>query len=208
MALCNIVGDLGYLGYAFVAEGFVSIPKLTGACFTVLAHLFLLAYGDDQARIVEKEKGLLSRIFLRLRAAASSLVSFMPNAWRKKIQARPVGIPFLMLSVNGAGLFMDGITHGRRLTGLAMWSQVTLGLFVSAGCGAFAAADFVKQQKTANILTKTAPAILFFASLANAELALTTGNPFIIMSFVAFALSNMAGFFTHIDKEKGQHLHS
>ncbi len=67
MALCNIVGDLCYLGYAFAAEGFVSLPKLFGAAFTMLAHVILLAYGDDQARIIAAEKGALARVVLKLR---------------------------------------------------------------------------------------------------------------------------------------------
>jgi hypothetical protein len=208
MALCNIVGDLGYLGYAFAADGFISLPKLAGACFTMLAHTMLLAYGDDQARMIAAEQGLLPHIFFGLRVQAKRVTLFLPKRLQAKIQAKPVGIPFLMLAVNGVALFMDAVLQKRHLTDLAAANQVVLGVLITLGCGAFAIADLVKGQKVANILTKTAPAILVFASVANMGLAITTGNPFVIISVVAFVISNGAGFFTHIDKEKGQHLHS
>ncbi len=205
MALCNIVGDLGFLGYAFAADGFVSLPKLAGALCTMFAHILLLAYGDDQARLIAAESGMASRIFLSLRTRAKTLVSFLPAVIRQVVRVKPVGIPFLILSLNGVGLLVDALMHEASIAAL---SQAALGLLIITGCAAFAAADFVKQQRTANILTKTAPSILVCALPVNIVLALSTLNGFILMSFCAFALSNVAGFFTHIDKEKGQHLHS
>jgi hypothetical protein len=205
MALCNIVGDLGYLGFAFAANGFVSLPKLVGALCTMVAHILLLAYGDDQARMIEAEKGLPARVFMSLRKLARIAASCLPSAIQAAIRAKPVGIPFLVLSMNGVGLMADAILHR---DGIVEVSQIVLGTLIFMGTGAFAIADFVKSQRTANILTKTAPSILACASLANVGLAVTTLNGFLIMSLLAFALSNFAGFFTHINKEKGQHLHS
>ncbi len=90
MALCNIVGDAGYLGYAFAAQGFVSWPKLAGALFTMLAHILLLAYGDEQAQTIAAEKGTLSSIVLGLRVQAQRFVTILP-AGLEKICPRQAG---------------------------------------------------------------------------------------------------------------------
>jgi len=81
-------------------------------------------------------------------------------------------------------------------------SQLMLGVFITLGCSVFAAADFAKGQKTADIFTKIAPAILTCATAANIALVLTTWNPFILLSLMAFAVSNLAGFFTKIEKKE------
>jgi len=208
MALCNIVGDCGYLGFAFAAEGFVSLPKLFGACFTILAHIILLAYGDDQARVVAAEKGRLSKIVLLLREKAQSTIKFLPEFICKAAHTKPVGVPFSMLALNGVGLFTDAFLRFRMEASMAMGIQLVMGVLIVSGCCAFAAADFVKKQRAANILTKIAPTLLTGATIAIIGLAATTRNFFIIGSLIAFALSNIAGFFTKIRKEKGQHLHS
>jgi hypothetical protein len=208
MALCNIVGDLGYLGYAFAADGFVSFPKLFGSLFTMLAHIMLLAYGDDQARVIAAEGGKLANFILVLRRFAQRVTTILPSAMQKAVRAKPVGIPFAMLSLNGLGLFSDAVLRYSHHGNSAMLYQMALGLFITIGCSCFAAADFVNNQREADILTKAAPTILSISTLTNIGLALTTWNFFVILSTIAFSLSNVTGFFVRIDKEKGQHLHS
>ncbi len=199
MALCNIVGDLCYVGFAFESEHAVSLPKLAGALFTIVAHTILLAYGDDQARHIAGEKGMLSGIVLRLRAGARRLLVGLPDAARKWAQVKPIGVSFSMLALNGVGLLADALRRG----GAADWaglSQVSLGVFIVIGCVCFAAADFVRGQKAADMLTTAAPVTLTFATVSSWALAATTLNPFVILSVVVFGLSNLAGYFTRIEK--------
>jgi hypothetical protein len=199
MALCNIAGDLCYVGYAFDSDQAVSLPKLAGALFTMLAHTVLLAYGDDQARHIAHEKGPLSRIVLRLRAAAQRALVHMPDGPRKWARVKPVGVSFSMLALNGVGLLADTLLHvqASSLSGLA---QALLGLFIVLGCCCFAAADFVRGQKAADALTTAAPVILTFATVASWALAAATLSPFIIASVLVFGVSNLAGYFTRIEK--------
>lgn len=204
MALSAIVGDGGYLGYAFAADGFVSFPKLTGAIFTFCAHIFLLAYGDDHARRVAGEAGFLSGVFARLRHMAKILTRIVPSSVERAVRAKPVGIPFLMLAVNGMGLSVDGVLRFRHQADPAMGIQIVLGFLVMAGCAAFAAADFVRTQEAADRLTKFAPVLFTFASLLQFGLAVATLNVFLIGAGVAFFIFNLASFLTRIDKRKGQ----
>jgi hypothetical protein len=204
MALCNIVGDFCYLGFAFDSDAAVSLPKLAGALFTMFAHTILLAFGDDQARSIAGEKGALSVAVLQLRAGAQRLLSRLPDIAAKWARVKPLGVSFSLLTLNGAGLLLDAAAHG---TG-NMWaqgSQIALGALIVAGCACFAAADFVRGQRAADILTKVAPSALTLASAASWVLAAATLNPFLIVSVVAFALSNLAGFFTRIDKGGAPH---
>ncbi len=210
MALCNIAGDLCYLGFAFDAQGFVSVPKLAGACFTMIAHIFLLAFGDAQAKAIADERGVLPRAFFALREGAQGLTRLLPPVARKAIRAKPVGIAFAMLAMNGAGLLADAV---QRLASsgpgrIAAFSQVALGFLIVIGTACFSAADFTRSQKTADRLTKLAPTVLSGASIAGGILALATLNPFLMAAIVVFALANFSGFFARIGKEKGQHLHS
>jgi len=199
MALCNLIGDLGFVGFAFAATGFVSLPKLAGSLFTMLAHIVLLAYGDGQARHFAQEQGLFSSILLALRASAQKIVSLLPARIQQTIRAKPIGIPFTMLSLNGAGLLTDALWNR---TSFVLAEQAALGLCVMLGCSAFAIADFVKGQKTANILLKVAPTALLCANVAGICLALTTRNVFLMVSIIAFQTANFAGFYTKIDKDK------
>jgi len=208
MALCNIVGDCCYLGFAFATNGFVSFPKLIGACFAMLAHIFLLAYGDEQARMVANEHGKLARIFFALRQSAQQVVRVLPTGLQRAVHHRPIGIPFFMLAMNGLGLLIDGFLRFTRDLSFAMADQTILGLCVLIGTGAFAIADFVRAQRMADFLTKVGPSVLMGATVLSGLLAASTRNPFVIVSVVAFTVTNFAGFFTRIDKEKGQHLHS
>ncbi len=113
-----------------------------------------------------------------------------------------------MLSLNGLALLVDAILRSQEELSWAMADQAALGALIMLGTASFALADFVKGQGVADLLTKIAPSILLCASFANVGLVVTTWNPFLIMSLFVFLLSNFAGFFTKIDKEKGQHLHS
>lgn len=199
MALCNIVGDLCYLGFAFAAKGWVSPPKLSGAAFAMLAHMVLLAYGDDQARHIACESGVISRIILRMRAFAQRALRSMPEKAQSLARAKPVGVPFAMLCMNGVGLLTDAVFA--RGSSLASTSQMMLGLCIVAGCGSYALADFVREQKTANMFLKLAPTLLVGAYLSNAGLALATHNGFLILALAVFFLSNVTGFYTKIDKD-------
>lgn len=199
MALCNIAGDICYVGFAFDAEQAVSLPKLAGALFTIVAHTILLAYGDDQARHIAGEKGPLSTIVLRLRGRAQRVLVAMPDGLRKWARVKPIGVSFSMLALNGVGLLADALRHGGP-AGWANLSQVALGIFIVLGCACFAAADFVRGQKAADALTTAAPVILTLATAASWALAATTLNPFIIASIIVFGISNLAGYFTRIEK--------
>jgi hypothetical protein len=208
MALCNIIGDGAYLGYAFDATGFVSPAKLAGALFASFAHIILLAYGDDQANLIAQEHGAISNIILKLRLSAQRFTADLPPRIGKHVRAKPVGWPFAMLAMNGVGLFGDALLQFSARGTVAMSWQLLSGALIAIGCGSFALADFVKSQKAANRLTKIAPSVLAFATFSNAGLTLATLNPFLLIGVIVFTLSNFAGFFTHIAKEEGQHLHS
>jgi len=197
MALCNIVGDLCYLGFAFAAEGWVSGPKLAGALFTIGAHIILLAYGDDQARHVATEQGVMGRVILALRDFCRRLLRHMPENLLGLIRAKPVGIGFAMLSLNGVGLLVDALLHSVSWAGL---SQILLGGSALLGCAAFALADYVPCQKRANLLLKAAPSLFIVATFANVGLAATTHNGFVIVALLVFLTSNLAGFYAKIDK--------
>lgn len=199
MALCNIAGDLCYVGFAFDAPQAVSLPKLAGALFTIVAHTILLAYGDDQARHIAGEKGTLSRLVLALRGRAQRLLVGMPDTLRRWAQVKPIGVSFSMLALNGVGLFADAARHAEP-DDWASLSQLALGVFIVIGCCCFAAADFVRGQKAADTLTTAAPVILTLATIASWALAATTLNPFVIASVLVFGVSNLAGYFTRIEK--------
>ena len=198
MALCNVVGDCCYLGFAFDAQGWVSLPKLGGAFFTIAAHIILLAYGDDQARQVAGEYGIISRAILGLRDFCRHLLRCLPEQCVAFIRVKPVGLGFAMLALNGVGLLVDALLTSVSWANL---SQILLGVCIMTGCGAFALADCVQRQQRANALLKIAPSILTVATVANAGLALTTHNGFMIMALLVFLTSNLAGFYARIDKE-------
>lgn len=199
MALCNIAGDLCYVGFAFDSPQAVSVPKLAGALFTIVAHTILLAYGDDQARHIAGENGALSRLVLALRGRARRLLVGLPDTLRRWAQVKPIGVSFSMLALNGVGLFVDAARHADTANWASL-SQLALGLFIVIGCACFAAADFVRGQKAADILTTAAPVILTLATAASWALAATTLNPFVIISVLVFGISNLAGYFTQIEK--------
>ncbi len=49
-------------------------------------------------------------------------------------------------------------------------------------------------------MTTAAPVILTLATIASWALAATTLNPFVIASVLVFGVSNLAGYFTRIEK--------
>ncbi len=204
LALGNIVGDMGYLGFAFYAEGWVSGPKLGGALFTMLAHIILLAHGDRQAEAVAHESGVLARAVLRLRAASAWMVGQIPLGLQRWIKAKPVGVAFGMLTVNGVGLAVDaGLQLGDQPIP-AMAVQALLGVLIVLGCGCFSLADFVKGQGLADLATRSASLLLMGATVAVVLLALATMNPFVVLSVLAFGTSNFAAFFARVDKKRYQ----
>lgn len=197
MALCNVTGDLCYVGFAFASHGFVSIPKLLGASSAVMAHLVLLAYGDDQARHIAHETGGLAQVTLRLRKFAQVMLQNLPERLQHIFRAKPIGIPFIMLGMNGVGLLVDALVL-HPATGF-FW-QIMLAIPMIIGCACFALADFVRQQKMANILLKIGPSSFLVCTLFNAGLGLTTGNVFLLVGWAVFQVANIAGFYTKIDK--------
>ncbi len=199
IALCSIAGDMGYLGFAFHAQGWVSGPKLLGSLFTLAAHIVLLAYGDDlQSRRIAEEKSFASRIIGSLRQQARRIVLLLPRDINEAVRARPVGIPFAMLAMNGVGLLTDSLFHDLSFS---VSSQFVLGLCITLGCGAFALADFHPGQRVSNALLKAGPVLLTCATAANGLVAIGTLNVFMIFSTVMFLISNLAGFYTKIDKQ-------
>jgi len=199
MALCNILGDLGYLGFAFSAEGWVSLPKLGGALFTMAAHVVLLAYNDDEAQQISCENGVLARVILNLRLITQNILRVLPKRLDHLVRTKPIGVPFLMLSMNGVGLSVDAVKGPATL---AFAVQLVLGISVILGCGSFALADFVIKQKHADSLLKMAPTFLVAATFSNVVLAALTQNGFLIVSVLVFLTANYAGFYTKIDKKE------
>jgi hypothetical protein len=198
MALCNILGDSCYLGFAFAAQGLVSPPKLLGALLTIAAHIVLLAYADDRAAQHAKEDDYAGQALSRLRDLSRFLLSHLPPRILSPLRARPIGMGFAMLSLNGVALLVDAL---RSSVPAATLSQITLGLCILTGCGVFSISDFTKNQKTADISLKLAPTILTLANIPSVALAMATHNLFIIASSIIFLFSNFAGFYTKIDKK-------
>ncbi len=200
MALGNIIGDLGYLGFAYDAGYGISLPKFAGAVFTIAAHIILLAHGDRDANQITHEGSAVERLIAKLRSVAKNIVRCLPDSLQIKIKRKPVGIAFMMLAMNGVGLLVDASLKLRLQFSVTMTIQLTLALLVLAGCLAFALADFVRVQKTTNYLLKAAPAILTVANLVGLLLCIATLNPFIILSLFAYYTATFAAFFTKIDK--------
>ena len=79
-------------------------------------------------------------------------------------------------------------------------SQALLGLTIILGCGAYGAADLARSQRMTNFLLKAAPTIFWGALIADIPLVLSTQNIFILTAIALFTLSNLAGYFTKIEK--------
>ncbi len=200
MALSSVVGDLCWFGYAFASEGFVSLPKLVGSVSALFAHGLLLAYGDEQAQKVAGEGGDLSAMVLELRSFCQKQLKHLPEHWIGAIQARPVGIPFIMLGMNGVGLFIDALDRMMRHPNTGMIMQTIVGVLVILGTAAFALADYVKEQGVADRLLRIAPVLFLFATFSTIWLAVKTLNGFLVVAAIAFIVSNLSGFFAKIDK--------
>lgn len=201
MALANIVGDLCYVGFAFDAPHGVSYPKLCGAAFTIAAHIILLAHGDDEMRRVADESGRVAQFVLRLRGWANASLVLLPSLLRRWAKRRPVALSFGMLALNGAGLLMDALFSMGSAPNFAMMTQTALGLCIIIGCLAFVAADCVRSQMAADVFVKLGPTAFLAATVFSGGLALQMRNVFLICGALAFGLSNLAGFYTRIDKD-------
>jgi hypothetical protein len=195
MALCFILGDGCYLGYALYAQQGMSVIRLLGALSAFCGHSVMLAYGDDQVRQAAGEKGATGAFILALRGGAQKLLK--PVLGARKI-AKPVFWGFGLLAMNGVALLADAVTQTAHLPA-AMGSQGALGIFI-VGCGTFAAADLVKRQRMADILTKAAPTILLGADVSGILLAVATWNPFILAGLVLFGAAKFAAFCARLDK--------
>ena len=202
MAMGNVVGDACYLGYAFVSDGVVSVPKLLGAVLAIMAQGILLAYGDAPIQKVAGERGGLSAMVLYLRAISQKQLKRLPPRWIRILREKPVGIPFALLALNGVGLFVDSLYRLDWQSDEARLLQGALGLLIVLGTGAFALADFVKGQAVANSLLYAAPRILAVTTAANLFLAFATFNPFLLTGSTAFIISNFAGLYVKIDKKE------
>ena len=201
MALANIVGDLCYVGFAFDAPHGVSYPKLCGAAFTIAAHIILLAHGDDEMRRVADESGRVAQCVLALRGWANASLILLPPLLRRWAKWRPVALSFGVLALNGAGLLVDAVFSMGSAPDFAMMTQAALGLFIMIGCMAFVAADCVRSQTVSDVFLKLGPTAFLAATVFSGGLALQTRNIFLICGVLAFGLSNLAGFYTRIDKD-------
>jgi hypothetical protein len=194
LALSSMAGDACYLGYAFYASDGPSFMRLIGAASALLGNIFILAYGDAQAGKIALETGWAARLFLRLRHMAQFVLH---NLTGRTAMRQPLFRGFGLLAVNGAALTADALT--RPHTGTS--SQLLLGIFVTIGCGCFAAADLAVTQRTANILMRVAPTTLAIANIPGLALGITTHNPFLLLGTGLFLIGNLGGFFTHVDKD-------
>ena len=199
MAVCNIAGDSGYLGYALYSGHGTSLLQLGGALSALAGHTMLLAYGDSQLAKAEHETGRTAAITAQARAAAKRLTGFIV---RKKEIPHPIACAFGLLTLNGVsltGAAGAAAVAASRLT-FTSGAQCLLGATVIVGCGAFAAADMVKTQRAANILTTIAPCAFTGSMLSAIALTGATWNPFISISTAIFALSNFATYFAKFKK--------
>ncbi len=193
MALCNILGDFCYLGYALYSDHGASFVKLCGAFCAMAGHVVILAYGDGQFSHFLEEKGFAAAAMLRLRMTAMRAVKFCFGTMKLR---KPYFWGFWLLTLNGTALLAEAA--GRD--DFASLTQVLLGAAITLGCGLFALADLARTQRAADIMTKAAPTVLASATAFQALLAIATFNPFLLFAIAVFACSNLAGFFTRIHK--------
>ena len=194
MALGNSVGDCCYLGFAFYAHHGLSGIKIAGALSAIIGQILLLAYADDQARKIEHEQGRLAVLLLSVRAFLKKLLR---RLIRERRLSKPIFCGFAFLAMNGLALLAEAMTRRDP----ASLSQIFLGVTIFGGCMTFAMADWVDRQRTADFLTKIAPTILVGSTFGNIALSVTSWNPFIVASTGCFAVANIAGYFTRIEKE-------
>lgn len=196
------MGDLCFLGFSFDSEGIVSPSKFIGALGPLLAHTIILAYGDDQAQKIKAETGLITQFIMNLRCVAQRVTTSFPTIFKNTIKENPVGIPFLILSLNGFGLLGDVLVRvkdGLKVEGLI---QGLLGIFIITGTLSFARADFTASQGGSDGYLKAGRVFFTLASLANIGLALLSLNVFLLLSVVLFVISNLATYFVRINKHE------
>lgn len=190
--ICDIVGDVGYLAYAFHTGHGVSLPQAVGAIAANTGQVVLLAHGDE--KLDRNSGGKASAAIRAIRQAAEKLTSRMPvirfsqhqNMW---------GFGLLML--NGGGLLSEAAVRlAHNPTDFAMITQAVSGTTIMAGLGGFtlASSPLVETQETAERLFKTGAVFLNIASLSNIMLAATTRNPVVITLTTAFVISGLVKF--------------
>lgn len=200
MALANIIGDVSFVGFAFQAEGFVSLPKLGGATFTIFAHVLLLAFANEQSQQIANESGVLPRFVLGARGAAQRFTAYLPASFRTFVGKKPVGVAFGMLGLNGAGLLLDAwLTPNPSNWGMHT-AQIVFGTLVIFGTSSFCIADFTKSQSRADWLLRVGAQIFTVCTFGNVLLAITSRNPFVALSIVSYTVFNIATFYAKLTK--------
>ena len=199
MAIANIIGDVSFVGFAFQAPGFVSLPKLGGAIFTIFAHVLLLAFAKEQTQIAN-ESGALPRFVLRAKRIAQRLTAHLPSGIRAFVGNKPVGVAFGMLGLNGAGLLMDAwLTPNPENWGMHT-AQIVFGTLVMFGTTSFCIADLIQSQRRADFLLRIGAQIFTVCTFGNVLLAITSRNPFVALSIVAYTIFNIATFYAKLPK--------
>jgi hypothetical protein len=198
MALANIVGDVSFLGFAFQAVGAVSVPKLTGALFTICAHVLLLAFGPQGP--VAQECGALPRFVLAAQRLARRLTAHLPCRVRAAVSTKPVGIAFGMLGLNGVGLIVDACFLPSTGGTLMRATQLLFGSLVTLGTACFSFADFHRSQARADGLLSAGARLFTACSVGNVILAITSRNPFVALSILAYGISNITTFYAKLEK--------
>jgi hypothetical protein len=200
MALANIIGDVSFVGFAFQSDGWVSLPKLAGATFTIFAHVLLLAFAKEQTQIAN-ESGALPRFVLQARLIAQHLTAYLPIRVRTFVGKKPVGVAFGMLGLNGVGLLVDAWLSSPSSGNWGMHAaQVIFGTLVIFGTTSFCIADFTQSQKRADWLLRIGAQIFTVCTFGNVLLAITSRNPFVALSILAYAVFNIATFYAKLPK--------
>jgi len=196
MALCNILGDLSLLGFAFKSEGWVSVPKLIGALFTMIAHIILLAYGDRFTHGT-REIGVIPNLIARAQARARVLTAHAPDRVQRWLKARPIAITFSMLALNGAGLLIDALINIDAASApVTKFTQIIFGSVIFLGCLTYASSDLHPTQRGADRRLRLGAIILTATVVPQIGLALATRSTFLVLALLAFVGSNLAGFYT------------
>jgi hypothetical protein len=195
MALCNILGDLSLLGFAFKSAGWVSIPKLIGALFTMIAHIILLAYGERFSQ-GPSESGFIPNLISCAQARARVLTSRAPVRVQTWLRARPIAITFSMLALNGAGLLIDALVNiNAESAPAAKFTQILLGSVIFLGCLTYASSDLHATQRGADQRLRLGAIILTTTVAPQLGLAIATHSAFLVLALGAFVGSNLAGFY-------------
>ena len=194
MALCNIAGDVCYLGFALYATTGLSLIKLAGALAAMAGHIILLAYGDGVQAGASREQGWAAGTLQKLRRLSQALMQRVTGG---QGLAQPVFVGFGLLALNGLALMVEASTR----TDFAALNQMALGCVIMAGCLAFAASDLVRGRGLAEFMVRLAPNLLVGATVLSVPFAFATLNPFILASLGFFVMANVAGYFVRVREQ-------